>query len=177
MTAVAFKSSSPSEIAEYMASREVACAEFNEKVTAFREKVGGRELTGFHGFDGSWAITGFGMKTAAEELPAGWRRDRSSLNAVAAKRTPEGKEIAAELYDLRLAGEQYPGVPWSLSTEIVDGMGHRLWPRVEKIGDDYFMTLSMVPKQSELEKIDGAKWEAVKLSEYHAAIETAAEAA
>lgn len=165
--AVAFKSKQPAVIADYLADHEKAVAEFNAKVEAFKATVGGRELHGTAFFDGGWAIAGFHTSNSFEEIPAGWRRE-GSFKAVPAKRTPEGKEHVAALAALRLKGNTYPGCPNMLFAE-----GFSVYPRVKKVGDDYFLTLSKVPLAERGNDLDPEFWEPVKLSEYHAALEAA----
>lgn len=163
--AVAFKSKQPDVIAAYLAGHEKAVAEFNAKVEAYKPTVGGRELTGIQFFDGGFSVTGFQIENSFEELPVGWRRERGG-KAVPAKKTPEGKEHAKTLATLRLRGNTYPGCPNMLFAE-----GYSLYPRVAKVGEDYFLTLSMVLRDEPNNSLDPEFWETVKLSEYHAALE------
>lgn len=169
--AVAFKAKQPALIADYLAAREIAVAEFNAKVEAYKATIGGRELSGIRFFDGGFSVTGFQTKNSFEELPAGWRR-KGKFEAVPAKRTEEGKEHAKALVALRLAGNTYPGCPNTLYAE-----GFAVFPRVEQVGADYFLTLSMVPRDEPNNSLDLEVWEPVRLSEYHAALEAAAEPA
>lgn len=173
MTAVVFKARQPQAIADYLAAHEAKQEAFQNATKDFREKVGGRELFGIRFFDGGFVVNGFHMNSYNEELPAGWRRDGNKLMAVPAKRTPEGKEIVAELAKLRLDGNSYPGCPRDLHTETVNGRGFAIFPRIEKVGDEYYLTLSEEPRASELDEIDPEQWERVKLSAYHAAVEDA----
>lgn len=168
--AVAFKTKRPDLITDYLTKREVEVAEFRAKADAFEAKVGGRTLHGISFFDGGWAVAGFRANKYGEELPAGWRFDGARLDAVPAKRTPEGKEIVKELAELRLRGNTYPGVPNMLFAD-----GFSIFPRVEKVGDDYFLTLSKVPREEKANKLDADIWEPVKLSSYYSAIEEADE--
>jgi hypothetical protein len=165
--AVAFKTKQPELIAAYIAAHEEAVAEFNTKVAAFKTTIGGRGLSGIRFFDGGFSVTGFQTNNSFEELPAGWRR-KGRHEAVPAKKTPEGKEHAKALAGLRLKGNTYPGCPNMLFAE-----GYSLYPRVEKIGDDYFLTLSMALRDEPGNTLDPEIWEPVKLSAYHAAIEDA----
>lgn len=167
--AVAFKATQPTLIADYLAAREVAVAEFNTKTDAFKESIGGHDLFGTAFFDGGWSIAGFNTPNSFMELPAGWRRE-GRLKAVPARRTPEGKEHAKTLASLRLPGNTYPGCPNMLFAE-----GYSVYPRVAKVGDDYFLTLSMVLRDEPNNSLDPEVWEQVKLSEYHAALESAQE--
>ena len=114
------------------------------------------------------------MDSRHEELPAGWRRDGSSNRGVPAKRTPEGKEIAKEVDGLTLAGNHYPGSPRILHTDMVDGQGNVIFPRVEQVGEEYFLTLSLTPEDSDRSRMDPERWEPVKLSAYFLAVEEAA---
>jgi hypothetical protein len=165
--AVAFKSRPAQHVAAYLADHETAVAEFNTKVEAFKATIGGRELFGTRFFDGGFSIAGFLTSNSYEELPAGWRRERGG-KAVPAKKTPEGKEHAKALAGLRLKGNTYPGCPNMLFAE-----GFSLYPRVAKVGEDYFLTLSMVLRDEPNNSLDPEFWEPVKLSEYHAALEAA----
>jgi hypothetical protein len=165
--AVAFKSNQPDVIAAYLVAHEEAVAEFNAKVEAFKPTVGGRDLSGISFFDGGFSVTGFQTNNSFEEIPTGWRR-KSRFEAVPAKRTPEGKEHVTALAGLRLKGNTYPGCPNMLFAE-----GYSIYPRVAKVGDDYFLTLSKVPRDEPNNALDPEAWEQVKLSEYHAALEAA----
>ena len=165
--AVAFKSKQPDVIAAYLAAHEKAVAEFNAKVEAFKATVGGRELFGTRFFDGGFAVAGFNTNNSFEEIPAGWRRE-GSHKAVPAKKTPEGKEHAKTLAGIRLKGNTYPGCPNMLFAE-----GFSLYPRVAKVGEDYFLTLSMALRDEPNNAPDPESWEPMKLSEYHAALEAA----
>lgn len=164
--AAAFKTIQPDLIAGYLAERTTITAAWREKVDAFKESIGGRELFGTAFFDGGWAIAGFHTNNSFEDIPAGWRRE-GRLNAVPAKRTPEGKEIAATLAGLRLPGNTYPGAPNMMFSE-----GHSLYPRVSQIGDTYYLTVSKTPRDEKANTLDPEIWEPVKLSEYHAALES-----
>lgn len=166
--AVAFKTKQPSLIADYLSAHEEAVAEFNAKVEAFKATVGGRDLFGTRFFDGGFSIAGFLTSNLFEEVPLGWRRE-GKLNAVPAKRTPEGQEHAKTLDGLRLKGNTYPGCPNMLFTERFS-----IYPRVAKVGEDFFLTLSRVPLDEPGNALDPEIWEPVKLSEYHTALEAVA---
>ncbi|NKX56003.1 hypothetical protein [Arthrobacter mobilis] len=71
-------------------------------------------------------------------------------------------------------GNRYPQAPRKLHTPTVDGQGYMLFPDVKKVGDEYFLTLSMEPKESELARLAPEHWEPVKLSAYYTAVEAAA---
>jgi hypothetical protein len=166
--AVAFKTKNPALIADYFAAREVTASDWRAKVDAFKSSIGGREVTGTSFYDGGWAVTGYRAEKYGEELPAGWRFDGAKRDVVPAKRTPEGKEIVQTLAGLTLHGDRFPGCPGILFAE-----GFSVFPRVAKIGDDYFLTLSKVPREEKANALDPDIWEPVKLSEYHAALEAA----
>jgi hypothetical protein len=168
MPEVVFKCKQPLVLNAYDAQRDVDVAIFNAKCDEFSKTVGGRSLFGTRFFDGGWAIRGYTMHSYTEELPVGWRQERHSDNAVPAKRTPEGKEIASKLNDLHLKGNKFPGVPKTLFAE-----GYMVYPRTEKIGEDWWLTLSKTPVESDRNEIDSDLWEPAKLSEYYAAKETA----
>lgn len=170
--AVAFKTKNPALIAEYFAAREVTASGWRDKVDAFKASIGGREVIGTSFFDGGWSVTGYRADKFGEELPAGWRFDGARRDVVPAKRTPEGKAVVETLAGLRLPGNTYPGCP-----DILFAEGFSIFPRVTKIGDDYFLTLSKVPREEKANEIDPGIWESVKLSEYHAALEAETEAA
>jgi hypothetical protein len=148
--AVAFKTKNPALIADYFAAREVTASDWRAKVDAFKSSIGYR------------------AEKYGEELPAGWRFDGAKRDVVPAKRTPEGKEIVQTLAGLTLHGDRFPGCPGILFAE-----GFSVFPRVAKIGDDYFLTLSKVPREEKANALDPDIWEPVKLSEYHAALEAA----
>lgn len=179
MTVLAFKSSKPTEITAFLADRTAKQQTFDEKVAEVRKTVNGRELQGYRLFDGGFIVQGFAMERRNEELPAGWRQDGASNRAVPAKRTPEGKAIAAQLVGLRLEGASIPGVPEFLYTAMdpSTGTGYRIFPGLRTVGDEYFLTLSRVPDDEDLARIDAATWTPVKMSEFHAALEAAGETA
>jgi hypothetical protein len=166
--AVAFKTKQPSLIADYLAARESMVYHWRATVDAFKESLGGREIVGTGFFDGGFAVTGYRAEKYGEDLPAGWRFDGAKKDVVPAKRTPEGKKLAAFLGELELPGNSYPGCP-----DILFAEGFSIFPRVEKIGDDYFLTLSKAPLDKPANAVDPEIWEPVKLSAYHAAIEDA----
>lgn len=166
--AVAFKTKQPDLIADYLAGRDAAVADFHTKVDAFKATIGDREVFGTSLFDGGFIVAGYRAAKYGEDLAAGWRYQGSRLDVVPAKRTPEGKEHATTLATLYLAGNSYPGCP-----DILFAEGFGIFPRVAKIGDDYFLTLSRTPRDEKANAIDPKIWEPVKLSAYHAAIETA----
>lgn len=164
--AAAFKTRQPALIANYLAAREVDVTEFNAKVDAFKATIGGREVFGIRFFDGGFSISGYRAVKYGEDLPPGWRFDGAKKDVVPAKRTPEGKEIAKTLAGLRLKGNSYPGAP-----DIMFADGFSLFPHVEKIGDDFYLTVSRAPLSERGNNLDPEIWEPVKLSEYHAALE------
>lgn len=166
--AAAYKAKRPDLLADYLAQRELEVADFNSRVTTFQESVGGRIPFGTRFFDGGHTIEGYRAEKYGEDLPAGWRFNGARLDVVPAKRTPEGKEIAKQLTSLTLKGDKFPGAP-----AIMFADGHSLFPRVNKVGDDYFLTLSKVPLTDIGVDLDPEVWEAVKLSAYHAALEDA----
>lgn len=177
MTVLAFKSSKPAEITAFLADRTAKQQAFDEKVAEFRKTVNGRELQGIRMFNGGFIVQGFAMNRRNEELPAGWRQDGSSNRAVPAKRTPEGKAIAGRIAGLRLEGASIPGAPESLSTAMNPntGTGYEIFPRLRTVGDEHFLTLSRVPADDDLARIDAEAWTPVKMSEFHAALEAAGE--
>lgn len=179
MIAAVFKSVRPDLIASRLAGRAAELEAFDAKVAEFRTTVGGRELQGVRMFDGGFVVQGFVMNKRNEELPAGWRRDGSSNRAVPAKRTPEGKAVAAQIAGIRLAGDSIPGSPESLSTDMdpATGTGFRIFPRLRTIGAEHYLTLSRIPGNKDLGRIDAKMWTPAKLSEFHAALEAVGEAA
>lgn len=167
--AAAFKTKQPDLIAAYLTTHETAVAEFNAKVDAFKATIGGRELFGTRFFDGGFSISGYRAEKYGEDLPAGWRFDGAKKDVVPARRTPEGKEIGKTLAGLRLPGNSYPGAP-----DIMFAEGFSLFPHVEKIGEEFYLTVSRAPLAERGNALDPSIWEPVKLSEYHAALEAAA---
>lgn len=167
--AIAFKTKQPHLIADYLAAREATVADWHAKVDTFKASVGNCEVVGTRFFDGGFGVTGFRAAKDSDELPAGWRFDGSKKDVVPARRTPEGKAHAITLIGLRLPGNSYPGAP-----DIMFAEGFSLFPRVEQIGDDFYLTLSKAPLAERGNDLDPAVWEPVKLSEYHAALEAAA---
>jgi hypothetical protein len=166
--AVAFKTKQPALISDYLEAREVTVAGFHAKVDAFKATIGGKELFGTSMFDGGFLVAGYRAEKYGEDLPAGWRHEGSRLDVVPAKRTPEGKEHAKALAALYLPGNSYPGCP-----EVLHAENHLVFPRVDKVGEDYYLTLSKVPIDRPANTLDPDIWEPVKLSEYHAALEAA----
>jgi hypothetical protein len=166
--AAAFKAKQPTLLTEYLTNREAEVADFNVRVAVFQESVGGRTPFGTRFFDGGHSIEGYRAKAYGEELPAGWRFNGSRLDVVPAKRTAEGKEIARQLKALTLKGDKFPGAP-----AIMFADSHSLFPRVSKVGEDYYLTLSMAPLTDIGVDLDPDLWEPVKLSTYHAVLEQA----
>jgi hypothetical protein len=165
--AVAFKSTAPQLVGAYLQAREEIVAAWRTNVDAFKASVGDREIHGTALFDGGWIVRGFHTRNSFEEIPAGWRRD-GKFNAVPAKRTPEGKEAAAKLAEMRLPGNRYPGAP-----EMLHAAGHMVFPRIVTAGTDHFLTLSLAVLDEPANRVDPDLWEPVKLSEFHAALEAA----
>ncbi|MET4143873.1 hypothetical protein [Arthrobacter sp. UYCo732] len=170
--ALVFKTKKPQLIADYLAKREKVVSDWQAKVDAFKASIGGREVFGTSFFDGGWAVAGYRAAKYGEELPAGWRFDGARLDVVPAKRTPEGKGHVATLAGLRLPGNTFPGCP-----DILFAEGFGIFPRVETVGGDHFLTLSRVPLEDQSKRIDQDIWEQVKLSEFHAALEAETETA
>lgn len=169
--AVVWKSTRPEEVALYEASRLADREAFDARVKAFKATRAGGSITGISGFDGSWTITGYAIPANTSPLP-GWRRDGSSNRAVPAKRTAEGKEIASELDGLRLPGNHYPGMPWNFTSEPDwKDQEYAMWPFVERIGEDFYVSVGRTPRARDMARVDSGLWEPVKLSEYHAAVE------
>lgn len=164
--AAAFKSLYPSNIADYFASREATVDVWQAQVDAFKETIGGREVIGTSFFDGGFSVTGYRAVNSSDELPAGWRRT-AKREVVPALRTPEGKAAAETLAGLTLHGDKYPGCPSALVAE-----GFITFPRVAKVGEDYYLTLSRIPLDEPANTIDAELWEPVPLSAYYAALET-----
>lgn len=169
--AVAWKSTRPEEIAAYRTARTAEREEFDARVRDFEAARCGGAVNGISGYDGSWTITGYVIPANTAPLP-GWRRDKSSNRAVPAKRTPEGREIAAELDGLRLPGNNYPGMPWNFTSEPDwADREYAMWPFFEQIGDDFYVSVGRTPCDADLARVDDQRWIPVKLSEYHTAVE------
>lgn len=163
MTATVYKCKEPLVLDSYGIARKVELDEFNARCDEFKASLGGKDLHGISYFDGGWAIQGYTMEQYGDEPLPGWRRERNSLQAVPAKRTPEGKAIAQELNKLYLKGNKYPGVPESVSCE-----GFRIWPRAERLLEGWWLTFSKEPYPEELDRIDAELWRPARLSEYYA---------
>ena len=170
--AVVWKSRKPAQIRLFLSAREAAVERFNEKARAFEAELG-HKLTAFRGYDGSRTVTGYVLPSRHAAALPGWRRDGSSNHAVPAKRTPEGKAIAAKLQGLRLGINTPPGMPWNLCTEEdADGRSYSMWPTISRLGDDYYVCLQHVPLARDAAAVDNERWAPFKLSEYHAALES-----
>ena len=167
-TAIAMKCLAPDVLDSWQEFRDIQTADYDAKCDAFRLTLGGKDLIGCQFFKGGFQVTGYQMRSYNEELPAGWRRERNSAIAVPAKRTPEGKAIAAELKNLYLPDHAHPGVPKWLHCD-----GYSIFPSVHKIGDDWWLTMSRTPYEKDMEDFDSALWAPAKLSEYYAAKEDA----
>lgn len=161
---------------QYLEQREKERADFDAGMDAFRATVGGNELFGIHGIDGSICITGYELGPREEPLP-GWRRDGAAARAVPAARTIEGKQIAAELRNLQLSSEIYPGTPRFMRSETdkQTGRGYLMSPVAEELGGTYYLSLSHEPRSSDADSIDPKLWKRIRLSEYHAALEAQAD--
>lgn len=175
MPAIVFKALNPDQIQESLAAREADEAAFQQRAREYETKLGIGDLTGIRGYDGSFSLIGIAVTSALQELPVGWRRSTGSMTAVPAKRTPEGRAVAAELKAMGLNRRNHPGVPDILHTPTnpETGTGFMIFPDVEQIGDDVFLALSKLPNARGLAEVDGTHWERAKLSEYHAAREEA----
>jgi len=125
---------------------EVECREFQTEVDVLKVELGGRDINFYtEGF----SVTSYAMRAGKDLLPS-FRKDGISMRAVPAKRTPEGKEWFESLSKLhRPDHRKSPDFLERMRTE-----GLTLYSTVEKVGEDYFMKISMVPTPVELEKID-----------------------
>lgn len=174
MTEVVFRCKQPLVLNAYDTQRDVDIAVFKAACDQYKLAVGNvAALHGIQFYDGGFAVTGWRQQDASLPLPIGWRRDGASYRIMPAKRTAEGKALARELNSLELKGNTYPGVPNVLATGTVNGQGFHIFPRTEKTGDDWWLTLSKMPCNRDLAKIDREFWEPAKLSEYYAAKEAA----
>jgi len=121
-------------------------------------------------------LTGAMLPDAHPDLPPeGWRWDQKIKAFKPAKRTPRGKEIDADLAANSLSRKSYPGMPWYLFTEHVDGRGYMLFLRVAEHDGAAWATFSMPPStfDDSRNEVDESIWTLVPLSEYHLARERA----
>lgn len=168
---VVWKSRKPAQVRLFLAAREAAVERFNAKVKAFEAEVGAK-LVANRGYDGSITVAGYVLPSRHTSTLPGWRRDGASNHAVPAKRTPEGKAIAAKLQDLRLGSNTPPGMPWNFcSDEDAQGRSYSMWPTIAQAGEDYYVCLQRAPSARDAAAADTERWAPVKLSEYHAALE------
>lgn len=169
--AVVWKSRKPSQVRLSLSAREAAVERFNTKVGALEAEIGAK-LVASRGYDGSVTLTGYVLPSRHSAAQPGWRRDGSSNHAVPAKRTPEGKEIAAKLQSVRLGVNTPPGMPWNFcSDEDAHGRSYSMWPTVTQVGEDFYVGVQHVPSARDAAAVDLSQWEPVKLSSYHAVLE------
>lgn len=163
--AVVYRSVATEPIASRMADHEAERLAFQSEVDALKAELDGRDIVGVNLHAGGFTVTGYAMRSFDDLLP-GFRKDGSSMRAVPAKRTPEGKEWSQRLSKLRRPNRSLPGFPERMRAD-----GFALYPSVEKVGIDYFLKISMQPHADELKKIDPELWAPAKLSDYHLAKE------
>lgn len=168
---VVYKCKDNALLDEYAAKREALEERWRNGFNQYKAALGVEGLHGIHYYDGGWFFEGY-LIPNGQEPQEGWRRDsRRRGVAVPAKRTELGKALARELASLNLKGNTYPGVPNVLHSETVNGQGYSIFPRTEKLGGVWWLTLSKTPRQAGADRIDPETWEPAKLSEYHAARE------
>ena len=175
MIAAVFKCVDTPVMDSHSANRKVVVDRWKAAFNQYKVALGVEGLHGIEFYDGGWTFNGY-LIPAGQEPQHGWRRDSKRWDhALPAKRTEEGRALARELSSLDLPGITYPGVPNILHSETVDGLGYSIFPRAEKIGHAWWLTLSKVPRQTDAAKISAEVWESAKLSEYFAAKESAGE--
>lgn len=163
--AVVYRCINPAPVSARIAEHEAECEQFTAEVKELKASLDGHEILGIDFYTGGFAITGYRMRDRDDLLP-GFRRDGSSMRAVPAKRTPEGKAWAERLRKLVRSDRKMPGFPERMHTE-----GYALYPNVEQVCADYFLKISMEPSSSESAKIDRTIWEPANLSDYYLAKE------
>lgn len=159
---VAYKAKNIDGLLEYVDARQERVEKFNNDCKAYRETIDNRSLHGFKSFMGGWVIQGYVKEKFREDLPVGWRNDKSrgSWEVVPAKRTDEGKQHAKDLAKLNLPDVKYPGFP-----DMLHSKSHGVFPRLRKYADDsYFMVLSMEADDS---GVDQALWEKISLATFY----------
>lgn len=166
IVAAAFRCIQPDLMTAYDAQRKTETEAFDAKVAEFRKTVNGRELHGIRFYDGGFSVQGYILESQSESPLPGWRYDGTSNRVVPAKRTPEGKAIAASLKDLVLGGLKFPGCPSVLHAE-----NRIILPGVEKIDGYVILTLTFAIDSKESAMIDPTIWAPMKLSQYHAILE------
>lgn len=168
--ALVYKAISPEALQANAVARQAEIDRFNTEADALSAELGGRELGGTRFFAGGFSVTSYSMRDVNDLLP-GWRRDGSSMRAVPAKRTPEGKEWAKRLGTVRQADNEPVGYPARMRCD-----GFALYPQVQQVGAEFFLTISMKPYEQYLGQVDPEVWAPAKLSEYFLALEAAEEA-
>lgn len=162
---LALRAKNPDAVAQWEAATDAAGQEFIDKCKAYMAKTGASAVLTRAGFSGEYA-EGITFENVTDELPAGWRRDRSNRSQLLpALKTKEGKAHRDELSDIRFTRTPAPGLPQTLHGEGRMGIFH-----VEKLGEGWYATLGFMPS-SGYDEIDGELWEAVPLSVYYTALE------
>jgi hypothetical protein len=168
--ALVYKAITPEPLQAEALARQTEVDRFDAEVATLSAELGGRELTGFRFFAGGFSVTSYRMNDVNDLLP-GWRRDGSSMRAVPAKRTPEGKEWAKRLGTVRQADGEPVGYPARMRCD-----GFSLYPQVRQVGSEFFLLISMKPYEQYLEQVDPTVRAPAKLSDYFLALEAAEEA-
>lgn len=167
------KAKDPQSIAAWLETRDAHRAEFTAKTLAFATRYGREEMMARAvGFGDCFTQYAIGFAPDAGPIPEGWRQDSKTGYILPAKRTEAGKAVAAELNKIQYTS-QVPGVP-ELVHSVNDprtGEGYMGGFRVQKIGQDYYATVTFALDAPSQKQLDDAVWEQVKLSAYHAALE------
>lgn len=107
-----------------------------------------------------------------DPIPAGWRRHRSLDGAITPhKGTRAGKAAAEQLAKLALPNPR-KGLPGEMPHLADAAEEHAmLRPAVQRLGDVVYVRWSQQISTRDADRIDGAVWDLVLLSEYYAAVE------
>lgn len=141
--------------------------EWREKVAAFCEKHSDTPKFWHNSFLHHEYFIGL-VAPKDGKLAPGWRIERKNGMMVPAKRTPEGKALAAEMRKIDTGPVlTLGGMPQESSVEYSDGSGRgRIYTFGVKRGDDYLEVSWAVPVPQD--KVDFEIWEKVPLSQWHA---------
>lgn len=159
----------PKKVARHLEERRREIRECDQKIRSFRHDLDGPELHRVFNADGTYTVRGFEMESVEEELPDGWMREGDSLVAVPDPHTYDGQRALQTMADLSPDIEFIPGMPWNMVSERnpVTGSRHRITPRINLSGGDYFLVLPEAPCAEDLAEIDPEYWELTRTPEVH----------
>lgn len=150
------------------AERERREESFRAQTNALAAELGCTQLvTATAGFDTRY-VKGYIPNGYYDDPLPGFRLDTKNPNwRLPAKKTEEGKAMAKRLSAIRFVEPRDPGLP-----DAIWGVGFFGAFRVAKVGEHYYATVNFECTVKELDKeVDAQRWEQVRLSEYHRALE------